>query len=182
MSSGAIAIPYCGLLVLAVTLARFAIGYTGAARDASPRGAAAVAPAVHFTIPLATLDEVRRLDRKPEIADVIHTARVYSDWPIFLAAYVTADDVRASRADDGDVADELVIEMGGYLTSQGVEADRISGKGMGIDPTIGRAVVVSFGITAPPSELDARVLQLVRTGLPGRTTLGMDIGAYGLDG
>jgi len=182
MSSGAVAIPYCGLLVLAVTLARFASGYTGAGRDASPRGTAAVAPAVHFTIPLATLDEVRKLDRRPEIADVIHTARLYSDWPIFLAAYVTADDVRASRADAGDVADELVIEMGGYLASQGVEADRISGKGMGIDPTIGRAVVVSFGIAAPPLELDARVLQLARKGLPGRTTLGMDIGSYGVDG
>src|SRR5207253_6936345 len=104
MSSGAIAIPYCVLVALGVTLARFEIGYTGAARDASSRGAAAVPPAVHFTIPLATLDEVRRLDRRPEVADVIRTARVYSDWPIFLAAYVTADDVRANHAGAGDVA------------------------------------------------------------------------------
>src|SRR5207248_2650295 len=122
----------------------------------------AVAAELTFTIPLATLDDVRRLDQRPEIAEIMHTARAYSDSSIFLAAYVTADDVRSNRADAGGVADELVIEMGGYLASRGVEPDRISGKGMGIDPAIGRAVVIWFGITPAPSELDPRLLQAVR--------------------
>ena len=138
------------LLVLGITLAQFDLRSTAAAELA-------------FTIPLATLDDVRRLDQLPEIAEVMHTARAYSDSPIFLAAYVTADDVRPNRADAGGVADELVIEMGGYLASRGVEPDRISGKGMGIDPAIGRAVVIWFGITPAPSELDPRLLQSVRT-------------------
>jgi hypothetical protein len=168
------------LLVLGVTLAHFEIRSTAAAELAPVDGAAGVAPAVTFTIPLAKLDDVRRLDQRPEIAEVIHTARAYSDSPIFLAAYVTADDVRSNRADAGGVADELVIEMGGYLASRGVEPDRISGKGMGIDPAIGRAVVVSFGTGTTPSELDPRVLQVVRKGLPGRATLGMDSRPYGL--
>jgi hypothetical protein len=167
-------------LVLGVTLAQFETRSTAAAELPSAHGSAVVAPAVTFTIPLATLDDVRRLDQRPEIAEVIHTAHTYSDSLIFLAAYVTADDVRANRADAGGVADELVIEMGGYLASRGVEPDRISGKGMGIDPAIGRAVVVSFGITAPPSELGPRALQVVRKGLPGRAILGMDRGLHGL--
>jgi len=138
----------CSVLLLGVTLAQFEVRATAAAELA-------------FTIPLATLDDVRRLDQRPEIAEVMHTARAYSDSPIFLAAYVTADDVRSNRVDAGGVADELVIEMGGYLASRGVEPDRITGKGMGIDPAIGRAVVVWFGIKPPPSELDP-LLQAVR--------------------
>jgi hypothetical protein len=144
------------LLVLGLILAQFDVRSTAAAQ-------------LTFTIPLATLDDVRRLDQRPEIADVMHTARAYSDSPIFLAAYVTADDVRSNRADAGGVADELVIEMGGYLASRGVQPDRITGKGMGIDPAIGRAVVIWFGITPAPSELDP-LLQAVR----------MDGSPYGL--
>jgi len=144
------------LLALGATLAQFDVRSTAAAE-------------LTFTIPLATLDDVRRLDQRPEIAEVMHTARAYSDSPIFLAAYVTADDVRSNRADAGGVADELVIEMGGYLASRGVEPDRITGKGMGIDPAIGRAVVIWFGITPPPSGLDP-LLQAVR----------MDGSPYGL--
>ena len=108
---------------------------------------------VTFTIPFATLDDVRRLDRRDEVAEIIRAARADSDSPIFLAAYVTADDARAHRAGATRLADLLVVEMGGYLASRGVEAERISGKGMGIDPAIGRAVVVSFGVHAPPVTL-----------------------------
>jgi hypothetical protein len=149
---------YCFvLLALGVTLAQFDVRSTAAAE-------------LTFTIPLATLDDVRRLDQRPEIAEVMHTARAYSDSPIFLAAYVTADDVRSNRVDAGGVAEELVLEMGGYLASRGVEPDRITGKGMGIDPAIGRAVVIWFGITPAPSEFDPRLLQAIR----------MDGSPYGL--
>ena len=180
MSSRDAAMRYSVLLVLGGILAGFEIGSTGAAQVASAHGAAATAPAVTFTIRLFTLDDVRRLDQRAEIAEVIDTARAYSDSPIFLAAYVTADDVRSNRADARGVADELVIEIGGYLASRGVEPDRISGKGMGIDPAIGRAVVVSFGSTAPPLGLGPRALQVVRKGPPGRAILGMDSGPDGL--
>jgi hypothetical protein len=113
------------------------------------------AAAVTFTIPLSTLDDVRRLDRRAEIHEVIRTARTDSDAFIFLAAYVTADDARAHHADATGLADLLVVEIGGYLASRGVEAERITGKGMGIDPAIGRAVVVSFGVNEPPARLAA---------------------------
>jgi hypothetical protein len=106
--------------------------------------------AITFTIPLATLDDIRRLDHQTKIAEVIRAARADSDARIFLAAYVTADDARAHRAAAARLADQLVIEIGVYLAGRGIEADRISGKGMGIDPAIGRAVVVSFGVHAPP--------------------------------
>ena len=147
---------YCLLLVLGVTLTQFERS-TAAAPAAPARRATTVVPAITFTIPLAALDDIRRLDERSEIAEVIHTARIFSDSPIFLAAYVTADDVRTHHADTAgvSVADRLVIEMGGYLASQGVQADRISGRGMGIDSAIGRAVVVSFGITAPPARFFA---------------------------
>ena len=112
-------------------------------------------PAVTFTIPLATLDEVRRLDQRPEIADILRTARRYSEARIHLAAYVTAEDAPDPYAEALGVADSLVIEVGIYLARRGVEADRISGKGMGVDSAIGRAVVVSFDVTpsrlSPPS-------------------------------
>ncbi len=139
MASRRTSILYCALLALEVTLARFAMGYTGE---------------MSFTIWLAAIDDVRKLDERAEIADVIIAARAYSDSPIFLAAYVTADDVRAYRSNSTgvDIADRLVIEVGGYLASRGVAADRISGKGMGVDSSIGRAVVVSIGASEPPRE------------------------------
>ena len=118
--------------------------------------------AVTFTIPFASLDDVRRLDRREEVADIIRAARADSNCRIFLAAYVTADDARAHRENAGRLADLLVVEMGGYLASRGVKAERISGKGMGIDPAIGRAVVVSFGVHAPPATLAGAA----RTGHP----------------
>lgn len=162
------AMRYRALLVLGLTLAQFEIGSTGAEAAGSVPGGVPDGPAVTFTIPFASLADVRRLDQRPEIADVIRTARAYSDAPIFLAAYVTDEDVRAYRADAAGVAGELVVEMGGYLASRGVEPDRITGKGMGIDSAIGRAVVVSFGITAPPPEVDPRALRVVRNGPPRR--------------
>jgi len=116
------------------------------AAPAQARLARGTMPVV-VTIPLAALYDVRALDQRSEIAEVIRTARYFSDSPIFLAAYVTADDAREQMDATGvSVADQLVIEIGGYLASRGVDADRISGKGMGIDSTIGRAVVVSFGL------------------------------------
>jgi hypothetical protein len=144
---------YSLLLLLAVTLALFGIRSTAAAQSTSSHGVTTGATAITFTVPLATLDDVRRLDQLSAIAEVIHIARYFSDSPIFLEAYVTADDIRAHHADASGiaVADQLVIEMGGYLASRGVEADRISGRGMGIDSAIGRAVVVSFGVTAAPA-------------------------------
>jgi hypothetical protein len=137
------------LFLLGVTFARFEARPTAAGESPSAYGAMAADPAVTFTIPLASLDDVRRFDQRPEIAEVIHTARDHSDSPIFVAAYVTADDAESNHADAQAVADELVIEVGGYLANRGIEAERISGKSMGIDPAIGRAVVVSFGIPTP---------------------------------
>lgn len=165
-------------LVLAVTLGQLEIRSAAAAERGSAHAAAVAAPAVTFIVPLATLDDVRRLDQRPEIAEVILAAHAYSDSPIFLAAYVTADDVRSNRSDA--VADDLVIEMGGYLASRGVEPDRISGKGMGIDPAIGRAVVVWFGITAPPTEPGAGVIRVAGKSVPGRANLAADGGPHGL--
>jgi hypothetical protein len=157
MSSRNKAMCYSLLVVLGV-LPQFEMRSTAAAQVASAHRATTLVPVITFTIPLATLDDVLRLDQRSEIAEVIHTARYISNSPIFLAAYVTAGDVRAHLADaDGvTVADQLVIEMGGYLASRGVEADRISGKDMGIDSAIGRAVVVSFGVTAPVGFLTLR--------------------------
>jgi hypothetical protein len=145
-------------LALPVTQARPADGIGGGART------------VTFTIPLATFDDIRRLDERPEIADVLETAHRYSDSRIYLAAYVAPDDVPAPHVEACGVADELVIEVGSYLARHGVEADRISGKGMGIDSTIGRAVVVSFDITPAPSPwwpapTNATAPVLLRTGL-----------------
>ena len=111
------------------------------------------AAATTFTIPLATFDDIRRLDRRAEVAKIIDAARADSDAQIFVAAYVTANDARAHRAGASRLADFLVVEVGGYLASRGIQADRISGKGMGIDPAIGRAVVVSFGVNQPPARL-----------------------------
>ena len=149
MSHGDLTIRCCVFFFLGVAFAQFEARPTAAGESPSAYAATDVSAAVSVTIPLASLDDVRRLDQRPEIAEVIHTARDHSDSPIFVAAYVTADDVESNHADPQAVADELVIEIGGYLANRGIEAERISGKGMGIDPAIGRAVVVSFGITAP---------------------------------
>src|ERR1041385_4975797 len=120
------------LFLLGVAFARFEARPTAAGDLPSAHGAMGAGPAVTFTIPLASLDDVRKLDQQPEITEVIHTARDRSDTPIFVAAYVTADDVESNHADAQVIADELVIEVGGYLANRGIEAERISGKGMGI--------------------------------------------------
>jgi len=143
----------CALVALAVELQSAAAAHVRLARRGLP---------VVVTIPLAALDDVQTLDQRSEIAEVVRTARYLSDAPIFLAAYVTADDAREQLDATGvSVADQLVLEIAGYLASRGVDADRISGKGMGIDSTIGRAVVVSFGIAPAPPDSGLRVRQVV---------------------
>jgi len=144
----------CGLL-LAIGFATFELR-----SSVSATPTAAAEPPVTITIPLGALDEIRSLDHRPEVAEVMRTARTYSDSPIFVEAYVTADDAQSTRA--GAVAAELVIEMGGYLATHGVEPDRITGKGVGIDPAIGRAVVVSFGEALQAPALDAGIVEAAR--------------------
>ncbi len=144
----------CGLL-LAIGFATFELR-----SFVSATPTAAAEPPVTITIPLGALDEIRSLDHRPEVAEVMRTARTYSDSPIFVEAYVTADDAQSTRA--GAVAAELVIEMGGYLATHGVEPDRITGKGVGIDPAIGRAVVVSFGEAPPAPAFDAGIVEAAR--------------------
>ena len=156
------AICYALLVGLGGELAQFEIRSAAITRVPPTVETTAVVAGLAFTIPLATLHDVRRLDQRSEIAEVISAAHHFSDSPIFLAAYITADDACESTDTTGvAVADELVIAIGGYLASRGVEADRISGKGMGIDSAIGRAVVISFGITAPPSDIEPGTVQPV---------------------
>jgi polysaccharide export outer membrane protein len=94
------------------------------------------------------------------VSEVIDAARRYPDSLIYLAGYVTEADARQHHADATNLGDELVIQTARHLAARGVDANRISGRGRGINKTIGRAIVVSLDVTPRPvvSELNPHQL------------------------
>jgi hypothetical protein len=105
-----------------------------------------------FTIPLTTLGEVSDLLREPQARVLLAAARRYPDAPIHVRAYVTVADTRVHHADAAHLSDEMVLQTASYLAEQGIDPNRISGKGMGIDENIGRALVVSMDLGEAPRE------------------------------
>lgn len=118
--------------------------------------------AVSFTVPLASLSQLQALDEKPEIEEILRAARRYPASSLYLAAYATEEDARERDTDAKSLSDHVVVEMGRYLARRGVAPDRISGKGMGADPLVGRAVMVSIdligggGIPGSPRQIAER--------------------------
>lgn len=106
--------------------------------------------ALTVTITLSSLDDIRHLQREPLSSEVLSIASRHPESTIYVVAYVTEGDTRVRHADPGNVADELVIETARFLADHGIDPNRISGKGMGIDRAIGRAIVVSFDFPSKP--------------------------------
>jgi polysaccharide export outer membrane protein len=133
------------------------------APQAPPPAAAAPAPpqpAVTYMIPLAHWGDVENLDRRPEVSDVVDAAQRYPTSLLYLAAYVTDADTRERHADATALGDELVIQTARYLAARGIDPARISGRGMGVNNTMKRAVVVSLDVSPRPvvSELNPHQL------------------------
>ncbi len=105
-------------------------------------------PDVTFVIRLVSLDDMSSLDERPGVSQVVDAARRYPESQIFLAAYVTEEDTRSRHAAASDLADEIVIRLARYLADRGVDPQRITGKGAGIDNAVGRAIVVSIDVGA----------------------------------
>ncbi|MGH7898237.1 MAG: polysaccharide biosynthesis/export family protein, partial [Candidatus Binatia bacterium] len=118
----------------------------------APADESTAQPVVSFKIPLTSLKDAEKLERRSELKDVVDASRRYPMSQIYLGGYVTEDDTRKRHGDAYDLGDEIVINTARTLTQQGVDPNRISGKGMGINPTIGRAVVASFDL-APRSTI-----------------------------
>src|SRR5207249_4123808 len=100
------------------------------------------------------------LDRRPEVSDVVDAAQRYPTSLIYLAAYVTDADTRERHADATALGDELVIRMARHLAGRGIDPARISGRGMGVNNTMKRAVVASLDVSPRPviSELNPHQL------------------------
>ncbi len=111
-------------------------------------------------IPLAHWNDVENLDRRPEVADVVDAAQRYPTSLIYLAAYVTDGDTRERHAEATALGDELVIRTARHLAARGIDPARISGRGMGVNNTMRRAVVVSLDVRPRPivSELNPQQL------------------------
>jgi len=133
-------------------------------RDTGPSPSVALAapgqPAVTYMIPLARFNEVNNLERRPEVAEVLEAARRYPNSLIYLAGYVTEEDTRERHADPVALGDELVIQAGRHLAERGVDANRISGRGMGVNKTLGRAIVVSLDVKPRPETSDLNPREL----------------------
>lgn len=104
-----------------------------------------------FTVSLDSLADIKALRRKHAFTEALEMARRHPEAQIYVAAYVTEGDIRASHADAGSVSDELVIQTARYLVDHGIDPNRIVGKGEGVNPMIGRAVVISFDLSAEPA-------------------------------
>jgi len=117
-------------------------------------------PAVTYMIPLAHWSDVENLDRRPEVSDIIDAAQRYPTSLLYLAAYVTDADTRERHADATALGDDLVIRTARYLAARGIDPARISGRGMGVNNTMKRAVVVSLDVSPRPivSELNPHEL------------------------
>jgi polysaccharide biosynthesis/export protein len=107
-------------------------------------------PAVTYMIPLGNWRDADRLEGRPEITEIVDAAARYPNSPIYLAGYVTEADTRQYHADATNLGDELVIHAARELARRGIDANRISGRGMGVNMTMGRAVVVSLDVTPRP--------------------------------
>jgi len=109
-----------------------------------------------FTVPLSSLGDVEDLRGQPQGRELLSAARKFEDAPILVRAYVTESDTRTRHADPGSLSDEIVIQTARYLADHGIDPNRISGKGMGIDDGVGRAVVVSIVLGEAPPERPPR--------------------------
>ena len=105
--------------------------------------------------------DVENLEDRAEVSEVIDAARRYPNSLVYLAGYVTDADTRQHHADATNLGDELVIQTARHLAAHGVDANRISGRGMGVNKTMGRAVVVSLDVTPRPAVSDLNPHQLV---------------------
>jgi hypothetical protein len=95
---------------------------------------------------------VEDLRVQPQGRALLSAARQFPDAPILVRAYVTESDTRERHADAGSLSDEIVIQTARYLADRGIDPNRISGKGMGIDKDVGRAVIVTIAISESPPE------------------------------
>ena len=104
--------------------------------------------AVTYTLPLPSFAAIGQVDERPEFAEIVQTARRYPKSRIYLTAYASENDARDRGSDLQTVSNELVIRMAQVLSGRGIEASRISGKGLGANPNVGRAIVVSLDVVA----------------------------------
>jgi polysaccharide biosynthesis/export protein len=121
---------------------------------------AAAKPAVTFMVPLSSWSDLSDFDRRPEVSEIVDAARRYPESLIYLGGYVTEADTRDRHVDAATLGDDLVIQAARKLAARGIDASRISGRGMGVNRTIGRAVVASFDVSPSPplSALNPRQL------------------------
>jgi polysaccharide export outer membrane protein len=116
--------------------------------------------AVTVTIPLDSLTDFGSLDSRPETNEAIDAARRYPTSPLYLAAYAATVDVAGRPGDATRVSNELVVRMARYLAQRGIAPERISGRGMGANDSVGRAVVVSLDVAATPGGLQPSARQV----------------------
>ena len=119
-----------------------------------------VPAAINFTVPLTSMSELDSLAGRPEIDAILEATRRYPTSQIYVVAYATEEDARKRGTDPKSLSDQMILEMGRTLANRGIAPDRISGKGMGMDPAIGRALVVSLDVTAPPAGTQPSARQL----------------------
>ena len=118
--------------------------------------------ALTFKIPLSSLADVENLRARPHGLEFLSAARRNPDAPISVQAYVTASDIRSHHADASNLSDEIVIRTARYLADRGIDPNRISGKGMGIDETIGRAVVITIDLGESPGDRPPRPSEIAQ--------------------
>jgi polysaccharide export outer membrane protein len=121
--------------------------------EVSPPAPTPLPPAITFTIPLEEGWDPRRLDERPEVAEILEAARRHPQSRIYVTAYALEADARARGTDVRTVSDEIVVAVGRYLATRGIAPERITGRGLGAHPTIGRAAVVSLDVVAPEPAL-----------------------------
>ena len=128
---------------------------TPAVRDplaSLPPGYVPRATALTYRIPLADLGSISVLDRSIAVTELVHAMRQNPKLELFLAAYVEEADVKARHADARSLADWLFLEVTRYFATRGVDPTRIRGKGMGVDPRVGRGIVAYLEFPPPSAK------------------------------
>lgn len=104
--------------------------------------------------------DLGRLGGRPEIGEVLASARRYPTSQIYLAAYADESDARARALSVQALSDEMVIDVARYLAGRGIAAERISGKGLGANASVGRTVIVSLDVAPPGPGSDRSARQV----------------------
>lgn len=105
--------------------------------------------AITYRIPVPDLDDLTGLEGSVAIREILGAMQRNDTLELFIATYVSTEDATKRHAQPQTVAEYLFLRVAEFFASRGIDPVRIRGKGMGMDPDVGRGIVAYLEIGGP---------------------------------